>query len=314
MEPGTYARQVLDRLLIDLAWNSSRLEGNTYSLLETDHLLKLGKLRDIDRVREAQMILNHKAAIEFLVGAPMELDYNNYTLFNLHAILTEGLLTNAASESKLRAIPVGISGTVYQPVNTPAVIEECFRIIFQKVAMIKEPLEQCFFLMVHLPYLQPFEDGKKRSSRLIANLPLIQNNLSPLSFIDMPTRDYVDGILAVYELNRVDLLRDVFANAYEHSASRYASIRHEIRVPNPLWLQYRTDIKEQVRDVVVRQLGKLAAADHLRQWARQEVNASDRYKVVELIEEQLLLLNEGNIARMRLHPSEYTAWRPNWQK
>ena len=314
MEPGTYVRQVLDRLLIDLAWNSSRLEGNTYSLLETDHLLKLGKLGDIDRVREAQMILNHKAAIEFLVEAPMELDYNNYTLFNLHAILTEGLLTNAASEGKLRAIPVGISGTVYQPVKTPAVIEECFRIILQKVAMIKEPLEQCFFLMVHLPYLQPFEDGNKRSSRLIANLPLIQNNLSPLSFIDMPTRDYVDGILAVYELNHVGLLRDVFANAYEHSASRYASIRHEIGEPNPLWLQYRTDIKEQVRDVVVRQLGKLAAADHLRQWARQEVTASDRDKVVELIEEQLLLLNEGNIARMRLRPSEYTAWRPNWQK
>jgi hypothetical protein len=64
----------------------------------------------------------------------------------------------------------------------------------------------------------------------------------------------------------------------------------------------------------VRQLGKLAAADHLRQWARQEVTASDRDKVVELIEEQLLLLNEGNIARMRLRPSEYTAWRPNWQK
>ena len=313
MEPGTYARQILDRLLIDLAWNSSRLEGNTYSLLETDHLLALGRLGDIDRVREAQMILNHKAAIEFLVESPMKLGYNNYTLFNLHAILTEGLLTNPSSEGRLRTIPVGIGGTVYHPVNTPAVIEECFGIILQKVAMIEEPLEQCFFLMVHLPYLQPFDDGNKRSSRLIANLPLIQNNLSPLSFIGLPTRDYVDGILAVYELNRVDLLRDVFVKAYEHSANRYASIRHEIGEPDPFWLQYRTDIKELVREVVVRRLGKREAADHLRQWARQEVTASDRDKVIELIEEQLLLLNEGNIARMRLRPSEYAAWQPNWQ-
>ncbi len=112
----------------------------------------------------------------------------------------------------------------------------------------------------------------------------------------------------------MDLLRDVFVDAYEHSASRYASIRHEIGDPDPFWLQYRTDIKEQVRDVVVRQSEKLEAAHYLLNWAHQEVTASDRDKVIELTEEQLLVLNEGNIARMRLRPSEYTAWRPNWQK
>lgn len=313
MPPGTYARHVLDRLLIDLSWNSSRLEGNTYSLLETDHLLRLGKLDSIERVREAQMILNHKAAIEFLVESPMELGYNNYTLFNLHAILTEGLLSNPASEGKLRSIPVGIGGTVYHPVNMPAVIEDCFALILQKVSQIKEPLEQAFFLMVQLPYLQPFEDGNKRSSRLIANLPLIQSNLSPLSFIDMPTRDYVDGILAIYELNRVEIMREVFVEAYKNSANRYASIRHEIGEPEPFWLQYRSEIKEQVREVVVRKLGKREAAAHLRAWAHREVTASDRARFIEQVEEQLLVLNEGNIARMRLRPSEYTAWRPNWE-
>ena len=314
MPPGAYARQVLDRLLIDLSWNSSRLEGNTYSLLETDHLLKIGKLGDHERIREAQMILNHKAAIEFLVETPMELSYNNYTLFNLHAILTEGLLSNPASEGKLRTIPVGIGSTVYHPVNLPAVIEECFALILHKVAQIEEPLEKAFFLMVHLPYLQPFEDGNKRTSRLIANLPLIQNNLSPLSFTDVPVRDYVDGILGVYELNRVDLLRDVFVTAYEHSANRYASIRHQIGEPDAFWVQYRTEIKERVRDVVVRQLSKLEAADYLRRWAFREITASDREKFVEVVEEQLLVLDEGNMARMRLRPSEFAAWWPGWQQ
>ncbi|MFT4642165.1 MAG: Fic family protein [Verrucomicrobiales bacterium] len=318
LPPGTYARQVMDRLLIDLSWNSSRLEGNTYSLLETDHLLKLGKTEDLARLLEAQMILNHKAAIEFIVDAPMTLGYNRYTFFNLHAILTEGLLSNPASEGRLLTIPVGIGGTVYHPENTPVVIDECFDSILQKVDLIEEPLEKAFFLMVHLPYLQPFEDGNKRTSRLIANLPLIQSNLSLLSFIDTPTRDYVDGILTVYELNRVELLRDVFAAAYEKSAGRYASIRHEMGDPDPFWLRYREEIKERVREVVVAGIGKLEAAVHLRKWARTEVTASNRARFIELVEEQLveeqlLVLNEGNMVRMRLRPSEFEAWLPNWQ-
>ena len=98
MSAGTYARHVLDRLIIDLSWNSSRLEGSTYSLLETDHLLALGKSDDPVRFLEMQMILNHKAAIEFLVESPDELGFNRYTFLNLHAILSEGLLKNANSE------------------------------------------------------------------------------------------------------------------------------------------------------------------------------------------------------------------------
>lgn len=312
LPPGTYARQVLDRLIIDLSYHSSRLEGNTYSLLETDYLLAQGATEDPVRFVEAQMILNHKAAIEFLVEAPSELGFNRYTFLNLHAILTEGLLKNPASEGALRQIPVGIGGTVYHPVNHPQVIEECFDLILRKAGEIEDPLECCFFLMVHLPYLQPFEDGNKRSSRLAANLPLIQKNMAPLSFVDVPVRHYTDGIIAVYELNRVELLRDVFAWAYERSAGRYAAIRQEIGDPDPLHLRYREEIKDRIRDVVVGRLDKPAAARFIQRWAAQNVTATDRARFVQVVEERLLALSEGSIARARVRPSEFAEWWPVW--
>lgn len=312
MPPGTYARQVLNRLIIDLSWNSSRLEGNTYSLLETDHLLTQGAGDDPVRFVEAQMILNHKAAIEFLVESPDDLGFNRYTFMNLHAVLTEGLLRNRKAEGKLRTIPVGIGGTVYHPTSQPALIEECFDLILQKAGAIRDPLECCFFLMVQMPYLQPFEDGNKRSSRLAANIPLIRGNMSPLSFVDVPVRDYTDGIIAVYELNRIELLRDVFAHAYERSAGRYAAIRDEIGAPEPLMVLYRQQIKDCVREVVVNRLTKPEAAEYLRRWMMKNVTANDRDKLTEIIEERLLALSEGSIVRVRVRPSEFEAWWPVW--
>ena len=92
----------------------------------------------------------------------------------------------------------------------PQLIEECFRQLLDKAALIPDPFEQAFFALVQLPYLQPFLDVNKRVSRLAANLPLIRANLCPLSFVDVPIHAYVDGLLGVYELNRIELLRDVF--------------------------------------------------------------------------------------------------------
>lgn len=314
LPPGTYARQVLDRLIIDLSWNSGRLEGSTYSLLETGHLLALGKTEDPVRFHEAQMILNHKAAIEFLVELPDELGFNRHTFLNLHAILTESLMHNRTAEGALRVRPVGIGMSVYHPTSNPALIEECFDLILAKASAITDPLECCFFLMVQMPYLQPFEDGNKRTSRLAANLPLIQQNMAPFSFIGVPVREYTDGILAVYELNRIELLRDLFVWAYEQSAGRYGGIREEMGAPDPLHLRYRMEIKERIRHAVVNLLDKPAAAQAVRMWAWQNITASDQGRFIELVEEGLLTLSAGSIARVRLRPSEFEAWRPVWNR
>lgn len=123
---GTYARQILSRLLIDLSWNSSRLEGNTYSLLDTRRLIEFGQEAQGRGRLEAQMILNHKDAVEFLVNNAADVGFNRYTVLNLHAILANNLLPDAGAAGRLRHIGVAIEGSVYHPPETPQLVEECF--------------------------------------------------------------------------------------------------------------------------------------------------------------------------------------------
>jgi len=253
---GTYARQILNRLLIDLSWNSSRLEGNTYSLLETEQLLEFGESAEGKDATEAQMILNHKAAIELMVEQAGEIGFNRYTILNLHGLLSDNLLGDPEAGGRLRASLVEIGGTVFQPLAVPQLIEECFDQILDVAAAITDPFEQSFFAMVHLPYLQPFIDVNKRVSRLAANIPFIQKNLVPLSFVDVPARANIDGILGVYELNRIELLRDVYLWAYQRSAARYAAIRQSLGDPDPFRMRYRQQIRHLVQEIVKDGMGK----------------------------------------------------------
>jgi Fic/DOC family len=310
---GTYARQIFNRLLIDLSWNSSRLEGNTYSLLETERLLQLGESAEGKNAQEAQMILNHKAAIELLVEQAAEIGFNRYTILNLHALLSDNLLVDPRASGRLRAIAVGIDGSSYHPLEVPQLIEECFQQILDTASAIIDPFEQGFFVMVHLPYLQPFEDVNKRVSRLAANIPLVRQNLSPLSFIDVPQRAYVDGLLGVYELNRVELLRDVFVWAYERSSARYAAVRQSLGEPDPFRLRYRSVMIEIVPEVVRGGMNKKDAAAFIKRRAAERVSEEDRARFIEVVEAELTSLHEGNIARYRLRPSEYQTWHQTWR-
>ena len=309
---GTYARRILDRLLIDLSWNSSRLEGNTYSLLETERLLELGEAAAGKNAREAQMILNHKSAIEMLVDYSEDAGFNRFTILNLHALLSQNLLPDASACGRLRRISVGIGGTVFHPLDVPQLVEECFQQILDTAAAISDPFEQSFFVMVHMPYLQPFEDVNKRVSRLAANLPFIRRNLSPLSFVDVPERAYVDAILAVYELNRLELLRDVYVWAYERSSARYSAVRQSLGDPDPFRLRYREVIGRTVAEVVRNKMDKTAANAHIEERAAQELPRSDQARFKEVAATELITLHEGNIARYRLRPSEYRDWLENW--
>ena len=310
---GTYVQQIFNRLLIDLSWNSSRLEGNTYSLLETERLLELGESAEGKDAREAQMILNHKAAIELLVEQAADIGFNRYTILNLHALLSENLLADPQACGRLRIRAVGIGGTVYHPLEVPQLIDECFQQILDTATAINDPFEQAFFAMVHLPYLQPFEDVNKRVSRLSVNIPLIRLNLSPLSFVDVPERAYIDGILGVYELNRVELLRDVFVWAYERSCARYSAVRQSLGEPDPFRLKYRTQIYEFVSEVVQGQMTKREAIQWIARESDKKISIEDKARFVEVVETELSSLHEGNIARYRLRPSEYRIWQETWR-
>ena len=294
---------------MDLSWNSSRLEGNTYSLLETERLLKFDQTPDGKSAKETQMILNHKAAIEMLSEQADEIGFNPYTICGVHALLSDNLLSDTAACGRVRSCPVGISGTVYYPLEIPQQIEERFRQILQKADLIEDPFEQAFFSMVHLPYLQPFEDVNKRVSRLAANIPMVRHNLCPLSFIDVDLSHYVSAILAVYELNDISYLRDVFVWAYRRSCARYSVVRQTLGEPDPFRLRYRTELGNLVRGVVQERLGLYLADEWIRKQVEKKIPEDDREQMRRVVRQELTSLHEGNIARYRLRPSEFKDWK-----
>jgi hypothetical protein len=311
---GTYAKRILDRLLIDLSWNSSRLEGNTYSLLDTKRLIELGEAAEGRDQLEAQMIVNHKEAIEFLVNNAEEIGFNRYTILNLHGILAQNLLADPSAPGRLRHIGVGIERSTFHPLELPQLIEECFNQLLEKAAAIEDPFEQALFAMVQLPYLQPFDDVNKRVSRLSANIPFIKLNLSPLSFIDVPRALYTDAILGIYELNRVDLLRDVFIWAYERSAARYAAVRQSLGEPDPFRFKHKAALRQIVGEVVRGRMNRKAAAAYIQSWVEKNISETEREQFRDIAETELLSLHEGNFARHQLRPSEFQVWQQVWGK
>ena len=304
---GTYARQVLNRLLIDLSWSSSRLEGNTYNRLDTQNLIEFGHEAEGKDRLEAQMILNHKAAIEMLVDQAQEIGFNRYTVQNLHALLADNLLPDAAAGGRIRRIEVGIGNSVFHPLAIPQQIDEYFNQLLDKAAAIEDPFEQAFFVMVQLPYLQPFDDVNKRVSRLAANIPLIKQNLAPLSFVDVPRDEYIEGTLGVYELNRVELLRDVFVWAYERSCRRFTVIRDVLPDPDPLRLQYREVLQQVIGEIVAGGVRR-DDTDAIKRLVRPNVRSDELNEVFALVVNELHQLHEGNIARYRLRPSQFREW------
>jgi hypothetical protein len=306
---GTYAREILGRLLIDLSWSSSRLEGNTYSRLDTEKLIEFGQTAKGKDLQETQMILNHKAAIEMIVQEAELVGFNMFTFLNLHAILSENLLPDEDASGRLRRRPVDISGSIFHPLVMPQAVEDCFRLLLRKAAAIQDPFEQSFFVMVQLPYLQPFEDVNKRTSRLGANIPLIRGNLCPLSFIDMPEQAYIDGTLGVYEFNQTDLLCDVFTWAYERSCQRYLAITQTMAEPDPLRIKYREQLISGVQKIV--RDCKAVSADSINQLTDDLVPEKDREAFHKILTDTLHRLHEGNVVRYRLKLSEFQKWKQN---
>lgn len=309
---GTYARQVLGRLLIDLAWNSSRLEGSTYSLLETERLIAFGAMAEGRTALEAQMILNHKDAIEFLVDGADEARFNRSTIQNLHALLSNNLLPDPAAVGRLRSIPVGIGGSVFAPLELPQRIEACFDTLLAKAAAISDPYEQALFVLVQIPYLQPFDDVNKRVSRLAANIPLIRANLPPLSFTDVPGDDYLAAMLAVYELNRIEPLKELFIWACERSAARYRALRQTIGEPDPFRMRYRAALIAMVAGIINASVPRAGTPAALLELMPDEVRPEDRDALLDLALKELQIINDGNFARYRVRPSSYRAWAEAW--
>lgn len=288
---STYARKVLEQLLIDLSWQSSRLEGNRKSLLDTEALFARGRSGSDDL--DASMLLNHKDAIEFMVDAVPEYGITVPVVRNIQALLMQGLLDNPDALGTFRH---------NLPTQAPMLLEEMLGLIIDKARQVKNPVEAAFFLWVQIAYLQPFEDGNKRTSRLCANLPLMLSNCAPLSFLDVEPQDYALAVTGVYERLDVTLAAELFAWTYRRSIAKYKVILESMGAPDPFRAKYREQLGEAVREVVAQGAGLQEAIAAL---ALPEL---DLTPFQTLLRQELVRLEAFNCARYRLSIRKTEEW------
>lgn len=210
--------KAMEHLAIDLSWKSSQIEGNTYSLLETERLLKdkitaKGKTKD-----DAVMLLNHKEAIDFIVAqknylSPLTID----RIEDIHSLLINEL----GVDRNIRIRKVGISGTNYSPLENQFQIKEAVTQMCNLINKKKIVFEKSILALLLLSYIQPFVDGNKRTARIVSNAILIENSYCPLSFRTVDSIDYKKAMLIFYEQNNFHAMKEIFIEQYEFAVKTY---------------------------------------------------------------------------------------------
>lgn len=303
---GTYAHQIFDRLLIDLSYNSSRLEGNTYSLLDTERLLLHGDSPEGKLDVEKVMILNHKEAIRYLVDNAAKLESSYNVVCTLHYLLSDGLV-QPLEAGKVRRHSVRIAGSVYIPFEDPRLLEEQLKKITSKAALIKDPFEQSIFLLVHISYLQAFADVNKRTARLSANISLIKGNLVPLAFSDVQVEDYMSAIIAIYELQDVRPLIDLYVYSYMRTCAAYDSTVKAIGF-DEVRVRYRGQRRAVIREIILEKLTGSAIKQYAVTEAKKLVPATDLDAFIEDIFEDLEQMDESRLAGLGVTPKQLQIW------
>ncbi len=207
-----------ERLAIDLSWKSSQIEGNTYSLLETERLLKEKETAAGKTKEEAIMLLNHKDALDFIIENS---DYLNplsvSKIEDIHSILTKEL----SVERNLRKRRIGISGTNYRPLENEFQIKEALQGSCVLINNKHNIFEKALLTLVLISYIQPFMDGNKRTARIVSNAILMNEKHCPLSFRTVDSLDYKKAMLIFYEQNNISNFKDIFINQYEFAVNTY---------------------------------------------------------------------------------------------
>lgn len=321
--PGTYARRkhIYERLLIDLSWSSSYLEGSTLTRLDTERLMRELEQDSFAQTSEEALYrtitLNHKYAIDLLLGQePSQLALSSDLIKSIHGQLSGGLLPPIES-GHLRRADVVISGSSYQPLNEIAALGAEFESTVRVAQEIVDPFEQSIFLLIHLPYLQPFQDVNKRTSRIISNLPLLVHNLCPISFVGVSRELYTDAVLGIYERRDVSLMVDLYMWSYERSAQLFGAAslstqdfmqRTRLKYAELLRPVLRTLIKEVV-DISTASDDTLRAIIQAQLERRDLVlNSASQDDLIAVIRHDAPQLHPGTIAYYGVTATELTRW------
>lgn len=211
-------RKEMERLGVDLSWKSSQIEGNTYSLLETERLLKEKQTAQGKTKEEAVMLLNHKDALDFILDCPDYLkELSVRRLEDIHSILTKELGVG----SGIRRRRVGITGTNYRPLDNEFQIREALEDTCRLVNSKEDVFEKALLTLVLLSYIQAFTDGNKRTARISSNAILIAWGYCPISFRTVDSVDYKKAMLLFYEQNNIAAFKKIFIEQYEFAVKNY---------------------------------------------------------------------------------------------
>ena len=211
-------RKEMERLGIDLSWKSSQIEGNTYSLLETEKLLKEKKTASGKTKEEAIMLLNHKDALDFIVAHPDYMEHLTIAhIEDIHSLLIKEL----GVDRNIRTRRVGITGTNYRPIDNEFQIREALQQTCDLVNARSNIFEKAFFVLVLLSYIQAFNDGNKRIARITSNAILIANGYCPISFRTVDSIDYKKAMLLFYEQNNISAFKQIFIEQFKFAVETY---------------------------------------------------------------------------------------------
>lgn len=217
LSPGLVRRE-LERLTIEFSWKSSRMEGNTYTVFEAEHLLKENVSAFGKSVEEAQMLLNHKKALEHVLKAPENFRETSVAkILELHRLLVEGLpITPGIRNGK-----VGIVGSYYSPPENRVQIEEAMEGLVALLRRIKHPLERAMMAVLLLSCIQPFEDGNKRTARILGNAILVADDFCPLSYRSVDETEYRKAVILFCEQNNAGYFRKLFLEQFRMAVDTY---------------------------------------------------------------------------------------------
>lgn len=306
LDASTYSRQIAERFMVNLSWASSHLEGNTYDFLDTEMLIRYGTEADGHDRSEVLMLLNHKRAIGRLLegvghGLPDEREAHR-----LHALMMNGLM-DPGDIGRIRNHSVRISTSSYRPSTDPAELSSQQALIMTRAREVDDPFEASFFLLTATSYLQAFGDGNKRMGRLLANAPLLEAGMPPLSFVDIDANGYILGLIDFYETASTELLAEAIAENYALTAPHFQAAYSTQRVPRQIEINEGQRIAGCIQGIV-NDGAALADVEGRVATTFEDLDEETRGDLCDVIRERLKGFNPAQAVIYGLTDEQVAAW------